>query len=92
MDRCVILIPEDELRPTGWMHRHHTLTWAEPPAPGPVESKLISELRPPLNLSGAEPDEVHNQVKAGLTTPPMLPQNLNGRGKHQLRALTGIHG
>jgi len=22
VDHCVILIPEDELRPTGWTHRH----------------------------------------------------------------------
>ncbi|MFG2794718.1 GIY-YIG nuclease family protein [Streptomyces sp. NPDC048419] len=50
----VILIPEDEQRLTGWMHEHLHLTWSELPDPAPVETLLITRLRPPLNVDGAE--------------------------------------
>ncbi|WP_155055739.1 GIY-YIG nuclease family protein [Streptomyces blattellae] len=50
----VVLVPEDEQRLTRWMHHHLTLTWTEHPDPVPLEKELISRLRPPLNVEGAE--------------------------------------
>ncbi|MDH2389036.1 GIY-YIG nuclease family protein [Streptomyces sp. HNM0663] len=59
----VILLPEDEQRLTEWMHRHLTLTWVEYPDPLIVEAVLISALRPPLNVDGAEQSPVRDRVK-----------------------------
>jgi hypothetical protein len=59
----VVLVTEDEQRLTGWMHRHLTLTWSEHPAPGPLEKALISRLRPPLNVDGAEHGVALEHVK-----------------------------
>lgn len=59
----VVLIPEDEQRLTDWMHRHLTLTWSEHADPVPLETALISRLRPPLNLDGAEHGATRDQVK-----------------------------
>ncbi|WP_327370668.1 GIY-YIG nuclease family protein [Streptomyces sp. NBC_01217] len=50
----VVLVGEDEQRLTDWMHRHLTLTWSEYHDPVPLETALISRLRPPLNVDGAE--------------------------------------
>ncbi|MEU9410967.1 GIY-YIG nuclease family protein [Streptomyces sp. NPDC048281] len=59
----VVLIPEDEQRLTRWMHQHLTLTWTERPDPVPLEKKLISQLRPPLNVEGAERGISRDRVK-----------------------------
>jgi hypothetical protein len=59
----VVLVPEDERRLTDWMHRHLTLTWSERPDPVPLETALISRLRPPLNIDGAEHGTALDRVK-----------------------------
>jgi hypothetical protein len=59
----VVLVPEDEQRLTDWMHRNLTLTWSERPEPVPLERALISRLRPPLNVDGAEHGNVLDRVK-----------------------------
>ncbi|MFI1563822.1 GIY-YIG nuclease family protein [Streptomyces sp. NPDC020490] len=50
----VVLVPEDEERLSEWMRRHLALTWTEHADPLAVEGELISRLRPPLNVNGAE--------------------------------------
>ncbi|MEV4352393.1 GIY-YIG nuclease family protein [Actinoplanes sp. NPDC049596] len=60
----VVLIPEDEARLTAWMHQHLSLTWAEDEEPAAVEATLVRRLRPPLNVSGVEPDHVQAAVVA----------------------------
>jgi hypothetical protein len=50
----VVLTAGDEQRLTGWMHEHLCLTWSEVPDPAPLETELIAQLRPPLNVDGAE--------------------------------------
>ncbi|MEU1462554.1 GIY-YIG nuclease family protein [Streptomyces sp. NPDC005727] len=59
----VVLIPKDEQRLTHWMHHHLTLTWTEDPDPVPLEKELISQLRPPLNVEGAEHGTSRDRVK-----------------------------
>jgi hypothetical protein len=59
----VVLVAEDEQRLTDWMHRHLTLTWREHPDPVPLETALMSRLRPPLNVDGAEHGTVLDRVK-----------------------------
>lgn len=49
----VVLVPDDELRLTEWMHRDLSLTWAEAADPRPIEGALIAELAPPLNIDGS---------------------------------------
>ncbi|MDQ1032162.1 hypothetical protein QF035_009744 [Streptomyces umbrinus] len=64
----VILVPDDEQRLTGWMHRHLTLTWAEHPDPVPLEAALISSLSPPLNLDGARHGPARDRVQEARNT------------------------
>ncbi|PAZ15965.1 hypothetical protein CLM62_10865 [Streptomyces sp. SA15] len=45
------------------MHRHLTLTWSQRPDPVPLETALISRLRAPLNVDGAEHGTVLDRVK-----------------------------
>ncbi|MGW5434480.1 GIY-YIG nuclease family protein [Streptomyces sp. NPDC004059] len=59
----VVLVSEDEQRLTDWMHQHLTLTWSKHPDPVPLETALISRLRPPLNVDGAEPGAALDRVK-----------------------------
>ncbi|PWI14429.1 hypothetical protein DI272_09890 [Streptomyces sp. Act143] len=59
----VVLVTEDEQRLTDWMHRHLTLTWSEHPDPVPLEKALISRLRPPLNVDGADHGVALDHVK-----------------------------
>uniref|UniRef100_UPI0007C4B6D4 GIY-YIG nuclease family protein n=1 Tax=Streptomyces prunicolor TaxID=67348 RepID=UPI0007C4B6D4 len=59
----VVLIPEDEQRLTDWMRQHLRLTWCERPDPVPLETTLISRLRPPLNLYGTEHGTTRECVK-----------------------------
>ncbi|MDH6455447.1 MULTISPECIES: GIY-YIG nuclease family protein [unclassified Streptomyces] len=59
----VVLLGEDEQRLTQWMHRHLTLTWSECPDPVPLETALISRLRPPLNVDGAAHGTALDRVK-----------------------------
>ncbi|WP_405906198.1 MULTISPECIES: GIY-YIG nuclease family protein [unclassified Streptomyces] len=59
----VVLTPEDERRLTDWMHQHLTLTWSEHPDPVPLETELISRLRPPLNIDGAERSDTRERVR-----------------------------
>jgi hypothetical protein len=48
----VVLVPEDEIRLTAWMHQHLLLTWTEQPEARQIETQLIPRLRPPLNIEG----------------------------------------
>ncbi|MCX4452362.1 GIY-YIG nuclease family protein [Streptomyces sp. NBC_01728] len=59
----VVLTPEDEQRLTDWMHQHLTLTWSERPDPDPLETALISRLRPPLNVDGTEHGATRERVR-----------------------------
>ncbi|WP_151483786.1 GIY-YIG nuclease family protein [Streptomyces albicerus] len=59
----VVLAGEDERRLTDWMYRHLTLTWSEHPDPVPLETALISRLRPPLNVDGADQGTALDRVK-----------------------------
>jgi hypothetical protein len=59
----VVLTPEDEQRLTDWMHEHLCLTWSERPDPVPLEATLISRLRPPLNVDGAEHGTTRERVR-----------------------------
>lgn len=59
----VILVPEDEERLTEWMNKHLALTSTEHPEPLSVEGKLISRLRPPLNVDGTEQSAMRDAVK-----------------------------
>jgi GIY-YIG catalytic domain-containing protein len=59
----VVLIPEDEARLTRWMHQHLALTWSEHEDPVPLETELISQLHPPLNVDGAKHGSTRDSVK-----------------------------
>ncbi|MEV8547936.1 GIY-YIG nuclease family protein [Streptomyces sp. NPDC051572] len=59
----VVVTPEDEQRLTDWMREHLLLTWSERPDPVPLETTLISRLRPPLNLDGTEQGTTRERVK-----------------------------
>lgn len=60
----VILVPEDEQRLTAWMQANLRLTWFACEEPRQHETRLITILRPPLNVEGAEQSAVRNLVKA----------------------------
>lgn len=60
----VVLVAEDELRLTAWMHAHLRLTWAEDPDPETIAPELVRRLRPPLNVHGLNPQHVHPAVVA----------------------------
>jgi GIY-YIG catalytic domain len=59
----VILVTEDEQRLTAWMTENLCLTWFACDEPRHYETRLITELRPPLNIEGAEQDDVRDIVK-----------------------------
>ena len=58
----VVLVPEDEVRLTAWMHANLRLTWAEDPEPEVVEAELVWRLHPPLNVHGVHPDDLQTAV------------------------------
>ncbi|WP_328421699.1 GIY-YIG nuclease family protein [Micromonospora sp. NBC_00389] len=60
----VILVPEDEQRLTAWMRIHLRLTWFACEQPRQHERTLITVLRPPLNVEGAEHGDACDMVKA----------------------------
>ncbi|MEU8299720.1 GIY-YIG nuclease family protein [Micromonospora sp. NPDC048909] len=60
----VVLLAEDERRLTAWMQAHLRLTWSACEEPRQHETRLITDLRPPLNVEGAEPGDLRNRVKA----------------------------
>ncbi len=60
----VVLVPEDEVRLTAWMHAHLRLTWAEDAEPTTLEAELVRRMRPPLNVSGVDPEHVQAAVVA----------------------------
>ncbi|MBC2590387.1 MULTISPECIES: GIY-YIG nuclease family protein [Rhodococcus] len=45
-----MLLPEDEVRLTGWMRTHLRLSWCEHPTPRQVEPAVVAAWAPPLNL------------------------------------------
>ncbi|MGI8334478.1 GIY-YIG nuclease family protein [Actinomadura scrupuli] len=49
----VVLVPDDEIRLTAWMHQHLLLTWTEQSGARQIETELIPRLRPPLNVEGS---------------------------------------
>ncbi|MFJ8023723.1 GIY-YIG nuclease family protein [Streptomyces sp. NPDC096311] len=59
----VVLAPAHEQRLTEWMHRHLAVTWSERPDPAPLETALISRLRPPLNVVGTEHGTTRERVE-----------------------------
>jgi len=60
----VVLVPDDELRLTAWMHKHLKLTWAEQVDPENTEAELVWRLHPPLNVIGVHPDDLQPAVVA----------------------------
>ncbi|WP_245233690.1 GIY-YIG nuclease family protein [Micromonospora parva] len=60
----VVLIAEDEVRLTTWMHTHLRLTWAEAAEPTTIEAELVRRLHPPLNVHGVGPEHVQVAVVA----------------------------
>ena len=60
----VVLVPEDEVRLTAWMHAHLRLTWAEDPEAETVEAELVRRLHPPLNVHGVDPEHLQAAVVA----------------------------
>jgi len=60
----VVLVPEDEVRLTTWMHKHLWLTTALHPEPRTVERQLIERLRPPLNIEGAEASTIRSTIQS----------------------------
>ncbi len=59
----VVLVPDDEPRLTAWMHQHLSLTWVVYPVPRSIERQLIAQLRPPLNVEGAERDASREAIQ-----------------------------
>ncbi len=49
----VVIVDEDEIRLTTWMHTHLRLTWCPHQSPADVESAVIGQWAPPLNVSHA---------------------------------------
>ncbi|NMM91838.1 hypothetical protein B2J88_47465 [Rhodococcus sp. SRB_17] len=47
----VVLVKEDEIRLTTWMHSHLRLSWCEHPTPATVEATVIEQWAPPLNVA-----------------------------------------
>ncbi|GIF99543.1 GIY-YIG nuclease family protein [Catellatospora citrea] len=58
----VVLTPVDEVRLTTWMHRNLRLTWFPCDDPRSHETRLITELGPPLNVEGAAPGAARDLV------------------------------
>ncbi|MEE3922418.1 GIY-YIG nuclease family protein [Micromonospora sp. BRA006-A] len=77
----VVLVPEDEVRLTAWMHEHLRLTWAEDPEPSVIEAELVRRLHPPLNVHGVDPEHIQAAVVAAknaynVSSSPEQPQRL----------------
>ncbi|WP_213571514.1 GIY-YIG nuclease family protein [Rhodococcus sp. USK13] len=49
----VVLVDEDEIRLTAWMHAHLRVSWCEHPTPAAVEATVIEQWAPPLNVAHA---------------------------------------
>lgn len=49
----VVLVDEDEIRLTTWMHTHLRLSWCLHPTPADVEAAVIGKWAPPMNVSHA---------------------------------------
>lgn len=62
----VVLIAQDEIRLTTWMHTHLRLSWCERPNPSAVEPAVISRWAPPLNIDHAT-GTTRDVVKAART-------------------------
>ncbi|XTZ14649.1 GIY-YIG nuclease family protein [Micromonospora echinospora] len=60
----VVLVPEDEVRLTAWMHTHLRLTWAEDAEPATIEAVLVRRMHPPLNVQGVDPEHLQAAVVA----------------------------
>lgn len=60
----VVLVPNDELRLTAWMHAHLRLSWVEDAEPTTIEAELVRRLHPPLNIHGVDPEHVQASVVA----------------------------
>ncbi|GAA2532405.1 hypothetical protein GCM10010201_34840 [Pilimelia columellifera subsp. columellifera] len=60
----VVLVAQDEVRLTAWMHAHLRLTWAEDPEPVTIEAELVRRLHPPLNVHGVDPEHLQAAVVA----------------------------
>ncbi|MBL7497263.1 GIY-YIG nuclease family protein [Frankia sp. CNm7] len=60
----VVLLPDDEIRLTTWMHQHLRLTTALHPEPRAIERQLIERLRPPLNIEGTAAGATRTVIQA----------------------------
>ncbi|TJZ81709.1 GIY-YIG nuclease family protein [Rhodococcus oryzae] len=49
----VVLVDEDEIRLTTWMHANLRVSWCLHPTPSAVEAAVIGQWAPPLNVSHA---------------------------------------
>jgi hypothetical protein len=49
----VVLVGDDEQRPTAWMVEHLHVTWSEHPTPRDVERTIVQTLRPPRDVEHA---------------------------------------
>ena len=47
----VVLLPDDEVRLSGWMRRHLRVCWAEHPEPALVEEAVIARMGSPMNVA-----------------------------------------
>lgn len=47
----VVIVDDDEIRLTTWMHTHLRLTWCVHPNPADVEAAVIGQWAPPLKAS-----------------------------------------
>ena len=60
----VVLVDDDEIRLTAWMHTHLRLSWCEHPTPADVEATVIKQWVPPLNVSHTVPGPVLDVITA----------------------------
>ncbi|WP_394855214.1 GIY-YIG nuclease family protein [Rhodococcus aetherivorans] len=63
----VVLVAEDEVRLTAWMHTHLRLSWWEHPNPAAIEPAVIGQWAPPLNHDHTSSGAVRDIVKAART-------------------------
>ncbi|MFD4268176.1 GIY-YIG nuclease family protein [Rhodococcus sp. NPDC058481] len=49
----VVIVDEDEIRLTAWMHSNLWVSWCLHPTPAAVEAAVIGQWAPPLNVSHA---------------------------------------
>lgn len=47
----VVLVDDDEIRLTAWMHTHLRVSWCLHPNPADVEASVIEQWAPPLNVA-----------------------------------------